>query len=390
MQTESVRKAIYVGGALFIGLAVCISVWFFLREYKGREIQDQSQQSVPNINKVANNETATVALPSPDWEGLVTEKEKVARQSRKMFSSLLSEEQLAMPFTQKMLEAMDSPGFFDLLGSHFTEREWYDFMESQGVPVIRGHSGLFRKFIPNMELADYEPVVRRKLAELFIATEPVDLTNPMAAARKHAEVLAKLADTDKVSLVWFVENFGEDWDVAILGGAGAESNPAFIWMTDVQRNAASIVAEAEKAGVDPPETQASAPSWDLSSVMEDPLVSPDAMTGESPSISPPATDALASPAILNPETDAAATPAPGLTDAPQAPTHLPTVEGLEASLKARFSAERFERAMSTLERYGPEEGLRRLRESDPEVAKQVENARYRNRESVPRPGEVFQ
>ena len=43
--------------------------------------------------------------------------------------------------------------------------------------------------------------------------------------------------------------------------------------------------------------------------------------------------------------------------------------GVETILKAQFSSERFERAMSTLQRYGPEEGLRRLRENDPEVAK---------------------
>ena len=54
---------------------------------------------------------------------------------------------------------------------------------------------------------------------------------------------------------------------------------------------------------------------------------------------------------------------------------LSTDAELEASLKERFSSERFEGAMSTLERYGQEEGLRRLRENDPEVAKQIENSR---------------
>ena len=48
---------------------------------------------------------------------------------------------------------------------------------------------------------------------------------------------------------------------------------------------------------------------------------------------------------------------------------------LETTLRAQFSSERFERAMDTLEQYGPEEGLRRLKENDPEVAKQIENSR---------------
>ena len=56
---------------------------------------------------------------------------------------------------------------------------------------------------------------------------------------------------------------------------------------------------------------------------------------------------------------------------------LPTREELETTLKERFSSERLDRAKDTLERYGPEEGLRRLREDDPEVARQMERQRAR-------------
>ena len=75
-----------------------------------------------------------------------------------------------------------------------------------------------------------------------------------------------------------------------------------------------------------------------------------------------------------------------LTQVSPHPPALPTEPALSAepefenTLKERFSSDRFDRAMDTLERYGPEEGLRRLRENDPEVAKQIENARHRNRE----------
>ncbi len=64
----------------------------------------------------------------------------------------------------------------------------------------------------------------------------------------------------------------------------------------------------------------------------------------------------------------------GTKVAPEPPTPT-TEEGIETALKAQFSPERFELAMSTLERYGPEEGLRCLRENDPEVAKQIEGLR---------------
>jgi len=51
---------------------------------------------------------------------------------------------------------------------------------------------------------------------------------------------------------------------------------------------------------------------------------------------------------------------------------LPTYENMETTLREQFSPARFNRAMQTLDRYGPEEGLRRLKDADPEVAKQVE------------------
>ena len=52
--------------------------------------------------------------------------------------------------------------------------------------------------------------------------------------------------------------------------------------------------------------------------------------------------------------------------------NLPTEVSIEIALRDRFSPERFSRAMNTLNQYGPQEGLRRLKSSDPEVAKQVE------------------
>ena len=64
-----------------------------------------------------------------------------------------------------------------------------------------------------------------------------------------------------------------------------------------------------------------------------------------------------------------------VTEVSPEPPALSTEAELETTLKEHFSSERFERAMSTLERYGPEEGLRRLREDDPEVAEQIEDSR---------------
>ena len=88
---------------------------------------------------------------------------------------------------------------------------------------------------------------------------------------------------------------------------------------------------------------------------------------EDPTIPAPVTREV-TPPIVEPEK--------AITDVSPEPPALPTEAELEAALREQFSSERFKRAMSTLERYGPEEGLRRLREDDPEVAQQIENSRH--------------
>ena len=57
-----------------------------------------------------------------------------------------------------------------------------------------------------------------------------------------------------------------------------------------------------------------------------------------------------------------------VTESPE----LPNRKSLETALRTQFSPDRFNRAMQTLNQHGPEVGLRRLKKSDPEVAKQVE------------------
>lgn len=379
MKTKQPKTVMIVATVLLIGVAICVSVWFFLREYKRTEIQTQNQQSLSNASKATNSETSKIAPPSRDREEPATRREIITRQSRKMFRAHLSEEQLANPHFQKVLEAMDSPEYAELPSSP-SIHQWKDLLESKGFPVTRGNPGVFTKHPPFMSLEDYEPIVRLRIAKSFLAQEPVDMTDPKAASNLRAKVLSVLNDAEGSGFRWYLERFGDDWSEAFRVHEGMENNPAVIWMTDIQQNAASIVKAAEQTQKDA--LKASTPSWDISSVMESSPVSPDATTGYGPSVSSPAIDALEPPAIPKPETDAAATPAPGLTGAPQTPTNLPTVEGLEVSLKEQFSSERFDRAMSTLERYGPEEGLRRLRESDPEIAKQVEKARDHNRQEV--------
>ena len=129
----------------------------------------------------------------------------------------------------------------------------------------------------------------------------------------------------------------------------------------------------------------------IGSVSPPPIVSQDALSSDNSVLAPPFTETEnVSSAQVQPLTEVSTRGGPGkvitekLPTAPERPIDLE----LEARLKKQFSSARFERAMDTLERYGPKEGLRRLRENDPEVAKQIENSRraggerHRNRKEV--------
>ena len=380
MKIELIRKVMVVGIAMLIGIAVCVSVWFLLREHKAMEFQRKNRLTRSNTEIGADNQRSLQpsqrSAGNPNEE-LLTRKGRVTRQASSMFMSSLSEEQLATPFVQKMLDAMNSPEYFALLERDFTEREWNDFLESQGVEVVRGYPGLFREFVPNTELVDYEPIVRRKFAELFITAEPVDLTDPTAAADQRSSVFLELGkeltQTDMAAAAWIMETFGEDHDAAFRSDASNDS-PAFVWMTDVQQNAARIVANAETMGVNTPETQESAQSWDLSSVVENPFIG--SSETEEPTTLDTSQRATMTDAEIMAEIEKSLTSQPpGIPTNKRPDTPSKVQSDLEITLKAQFSSERFERAMNTLERYGPKEGLRRLRETDPEVAKQVENSR---------------
>ena len=51
---------------------------------------------------------------------------------------------------------------------------------------------------------------------------------------------------------------------------------------------------------------------------------------------------------------------------------VPSDSDFENALGQQFSSDRFTRAVNTLNQYGPEVGLRKLRESDPELARDIE------------------
>ena len=370
----TIRKTILVVSTIFIGVAVCLSVWFVLHkadspsthEHPTASDNDPTPEHAPRRNKLLDAEKAAQFI------------------AEQMKADYL-ESGASDPQSEKLIEIMGSPAFDAFLESKIKDpnpdnllnitQDFVDFLESQGFVVALGsYEKVFRGTYPTGEPADYEPEMRVRTAQLFLTTELVNPQDPLAERLQRATVLSELVKT-KDGTAWYLGQFG----TAVLTASSEQAgNPAFEWLADVQQNAASIVAAAgETTRVDTPQAQQEAPSWDMSSVMESHSAS------DSETEMPTTPDTSRSAPMTDAEIEAAMRSQPRDIPTPQRPD---SPSDMEASLKAQFPSERFERAMDTLEQYGPEEGLRRLKENDPEVAKRIEQ--HRNQESVPRPREV--
>ena len=356
---------------------MCLSVWLVLREHRA------DRTSAPERSTPPDNKPGIAHVPQSvqhSEKQRLDASRKAAQSIANLFKSNYRESGVPNPNMEKLIEIMETPAFATYLeNSTNTQREWNDFLESHGYPVNRDvFSKAFRNTFPTGTPADYEPEMRVKIAEMFLATEPLDPQDAEESLLQRARVIDELMspDTEESGRAWFVGQFGEDWDGAIMEADGDNlNNPAFVWITDVQTNAASIVAQAKTASPEP-ETQGFARPWDMSAITD----SPD--TADSlPEVPTPPEPAASRELMTDAEIDEALTPRS--SNMPNSSgQHVPDEiqSSIGASLKQHFSKDRFVRAMDTLNRYGEEEGLRRLRENDPEVAEQIEH--HRNREEI--------
>lgn len=252
---------------------------------------------------------------------------------------------------QRLKVAMTSPAYHEYSRKQaeqvgFNIVLWWEFLEAAGI----SHNGrqlqaeAFEKHFPDGgDYADYEPMMRLAVAELF-------LEDPEASVM---DVLQRF-NADRPNRVW---RFG------YFNGYEGE----YEWGQQIQRDAVDIVANA----IAGPETFQVPPLND---------VPPDAAV--------PVRDATPEASTFEPRTDAEEIPTldaletlPQTFEALEAQffeqhtveiPDLPSETQLETTLRERFSPDRFNTAMQTLRHYGPREGLRHLKASDPEVAAYIQ------------------
>ena len=261
------------------------------------------------------------------------------------------------PHTQKLQRVLNSSAYLEYVRKQeakpgFNVVLWWELHESLGIPNTgrRVQAEQFQKYFPDGgEYADYEPLMRRRVAEIA-------LEDP---TRTTTQVLSRFND-DFANLVWREGYFN--------GNEGE-----YEWGDDIRQNAASIVAEPTPWDGDTP--PAATDSASLSDTRTTDVA-------EEPADTLPPREAAPSLEEREriPESEAeikAALTEELLPTAPERPTDVT----VEKALRAQFSPQRFTRAIQMLNQYGPEEGLRRLKAADPEVAAQVERLLPRREEA---------
>ncbi len=270
-------------------------------------------------------------------------------------------EESLSPEEKKLIEAVQGPEYEEFVETNPTSlREFFDFFQSQGVPADTDVVlDVFKKMAPEGSPEALEREMREKLAAAFLSADidaaDIESGNKAAMDAMNDAFITFLADEQNVA--WMMTHFQGDFFAA------AE------WTLDIVRDLSGTTSSTEPPVVDA-DTMDVLPEGDIVDTASPPegveeqepmelqrLEREDSVLTEQ--------DSPVSPDEIERAADEAIEP--------------PSMEQIETRLRDQFSPERFSRAMETLRREGPEEGLRRIKSSDPEMAVALEGL-LKNRE----------
>ena len=338
-------KPLHSLGIIAIVLALCAGGWLLFRPKKMESVVIY-RTTTSKQHDADTSQTAQSAEERQE-ETLEERAERTKEQHLDMMRALGWQDD--EPRMQQLQDVLNSPAYLEYVRKQaekpgFNAVLWWELHESLGIPHTgrRVQAEFFRKYFPDGgEYADYEPLMRRRVAEIA-------LEDP---AQNTADVLRRF-NADFANQVWRHGYFN-----------GYEGE--YEWGDNIRQNAASIVAEPTPWDVDTPPAATDAESLDDTRTTDG--AEENADTLPSPRAAAPSLEEVERIPESDVEIEAALTEQL-LPVAPERPTDVT----LEKALRSQFSPQRFTRAIQTLNQYGPEEGLRRLKAADPEVAAQVE------------------
>lgn len=348
-------------------LGTCLSWWF--SSTKPADMPSEAEETL-------NTMPATTAKPTPKQIQLPVEKvnmqvvEKIHgfAEAEKInpdvhpfitvFTSMFDQEtreaMFANPETKRAFELVTSQEYLEFIQTKPSIREADEFWAKHGFFSDPDRfMKAFREQFPTGEPEDFEPEMRRKYAELFKGlTEENGMEMVLTQYPKFIR--------DPRNRAWMKGYFNRDGNVSA-------------WTSSIQQDILDANSQNGTAEQEHRQTDSSVPD-ELDTFLD--LFEQDDVTEE-----------------MNLQRDVNAsdvfeegTPAEMPNSPPEPPNiitvdtleppELPTDESIEKQLRAHFDPERFSlqrlsAAMQTLNRYGPEEGSRRLKATDPEIAEYV-------------------
>ncbi|MDE0011125.1 MAG: hypothetical protein OXU36_08255 [Candidatus Poribacteria bacterium] len=272
------------------------------------------------------------------------------------FISRATPDELADPRFQKAIEIQLSQPYINLVNNGANADELFNFqlgefeklMGRDGSHIRNPNQRYFRKYFPTGTHEDYEPEMRARLTTLIEKNGGYS-----------SEILSEFMQ-DKRAGVWFYTR-----GLKYESKRDVDESVNVDWIRDVKANAMGLTkVEAIDMDVEVP-------------IPEGLPLSEFDTTDAGSEQQPPSEDPILNVRKAvpdNPDTQSQPTK-PSLPKPPTMPSAsqlLATDAEVEVSLREYFSPRRFNKAISTLDQYGPEEGLRRIKESDPEVGKHIE------------------
>ncbi len=362
------KKLMFLFGTVTMAFILTTVGWFLLKPKN--ETSKVERVDTDSTGTVKPNETAQ--SPTKREEALLTPAERRAQRTRQRLEEYWEDtEQAEDSYLQELKRAQESPAYEEywkqqLATPGFSFKLYFDFLESQGVYAHRDmYENNFRKYYPTGSLASYEPMMRKRLAALFLEAPPIDPTDPAAVQQQLSDVMDAFGKAPEQS----------SWVLAYFLGVGQHE-----WAKDIQKNAASILADStEFPNTEPARFTNIEQNEDFSFVRHPQQTQENV---DIPSDTDPHREVPPRLEALEPiPENAGALEAELVKDLFADIPNFPNEADFQQMLRERFSPQRFNTAMQTLSRYGLEEGLRRLKESDPEIATHVERLIQPNKET---------
>ncbi len=335
-------RPLYAIGSLAITAALCLLIYIVLQP---------KDRTPTTVHKTVTPESQTTATPQAATTP-ATDSEEQPKQNQGATTEPTAQHTETDPYIEGLKKLIQSPAYEEYRKSQegvfgVDMNAWWDFMESQGRGSGRTLQNRdFQKLFPHGgTAADYEPEMRKKVAELALANPTYDTVQLLSAFWKQ----------DKANYIWNRQYFS--------GHVGD-----YDWVDNIRQNPENVLAELTSTDTE----NDTVPRQPM------PLFTTDAPTEQSEDTGTATENALSpQTATKAPETEAAE----GLRDDLSNLPNVPTAADIQKTLTERFSPQRLNNALQILTQYGPTEGLQRLKESDAEIATHLERLLQQHKET---------